>query len=176
MPTLGNLTQKCRRCLETIAQSGPSTAEDLNARFPTLPDHKQTLKAAQQAGYVTNQRKGKHGEPALYALTAKAIAVLADPAEVAALASNPAIAALASSRKKPNFLNGSDKLSQKTRLAMRMPPCAPRVRQPGEAMPTVVCNASNREPYRPGQGDYFRQPVRAGAAQAMAIKSYGVRT
>ena len=77
MPTPGNITTKCRRCLENIAVAGPSTADELDLLDPSAPKHRQTLKAAQQSGYVVMESQLHHHDPARYSLTAKARARLA---------------------------------------------------------------------------------------------------
>ena len=76
MPINGNITDKCRRCLENLAVSGPSTAAELDALDPLAPPHKQTLKSAQQIGYVVLETHLNHKEPARFTLTAKAKTLL----------------------------------------------------------------------------------------------------
>ncbi len=74
-----------------------------------------------------------------------------------------------------NFTRGSPELSQKARLALKLPRCAPRERQPGEATPVVIANSTTKEPYSTGYGE-LRQPIRQGAMRALQIPSHGVRT
>lgn len=76
MALKGQITAKCRRCLENLAVSGPSTAAELDALDPTAPEHKQTLKAAQQSGYVVAAPTLHRTEQARYSLTAKARTLL----------------------------------------------------------------------------------------------------
>lgn len=83
MPIKGQITDKCRRCLENLAVAGPSTVEELNALDPLAPDHKQTIKAAQQSKYVVAAPTHHRTDPARYSLTAKARAMLAPMGETA---------------------------------------------------------------------------------------------
>jgi hypothetical protein len=76
MAPKGQLTAKCRRCLENLAVAGTSTAAELDLLDPTAPAHKQTLKAAQQSGYVVAAPTLLRSDPARYSLTAKARTLL----------------------------------------------------------------------------------------------------
>lgn len=77
----------------------------------------------------------------------------------------------------PRYLKPQEGLTASQRRTMKLGPYAgPRQRNQGEAGSVTYCNGSITEPYRTGQGDHFAQPLRAGASQAMAIKSIGYRT
>lgn len=81
--------------------------------------------------------------------------------------------------KNPRFLKASEQLSQKARLAMNMPRCAPRKRKPGEALPVTIHNGMpSTTPYRTGDGEarFAHQPQRPGSTAALAIPSHGFPT
>ena len=80
MPSIGNITQKNRRCLENMAVAGPSTVLDLNALDPDAPDHRQTVKQLEQTGYIVASFKLNYHVPVSYSLTEKAKRLLAGKA------------------------------------------------------------------------------------------------
>lgn len=78
--------------------------------------------------------------------------------------------------KSHKFAKASEHLSQKARLALNMPRCAARQRQPGEALPVTIHNGMpSAMPYRTGDGE-VRQAQRPGSTVALAIRSHGFPT
>lgn len=80
-------------------------------------------------------------------------------------------------KKNPKSLKPLVGLSDTARATLNLPKCAPRVRQPGEATPRQISNATTctKAHYRLGDGD---APVfiRPGGMQALAVASRGYRT